>query len=492
MIGEAVGNYVIQRQIGEGGMGVVYLAEHPRIGRKVAIKVLLRELSANAQAVTRFFNEARASSEIRNEHIVDVLDFGELADGSSYLVLEYLDGRTLTEMLREGPLGIRRTLHIVNGVGRALGAAHAAGIVHRDLKPDNVMLVKRGSDPEFVKVLDFGIAKLSQAQLEPGMRTKTGALLGTPSYMSPEQCRGLPVDHRSDVYSLGVMMYQMFSGSLPFEADGLGNLLLAHMTQQPVPLAERVPGLPPHLAQVVARAMEKTPDARFQQVSEMLAAIGDPSGQYATLSGDGAQPGASWEVPSLKSKLDTIGGNVAAEAVRRTQPPARRGSGVWIALVTLVALGGAGAFVWKSRLPSVPAQPRDDAPVAAAPAPKPIAPPPETRPAVPAPDEVRVQVRVQPATAQLYLDDAPIANPFDGRFARSDARHKLEARAPGHKSDAQWIEFDHDRTVDVALGVAPAPARMPPASITKKQVPDDGKPVYKGTKGKLITDFPTE
>jgi serine/threonine protein kinase len=492
MIGEAVGNYVIQRQIGEGGMGTVYLAEHPRIGRKVAIKVLLRELSANAQAVTRFFNEARASSEIRNEHIVDVLDFGELSNGSSYLVLEFLDGRTLTELLRGGPLGIRRTLHIVNGVGRALGAAHATGIVHRDLKPDNVMLVRRGDDPEFVKVLDFGIAKLSQAQLEPGMRTKTGALLGTPSYMSPEQCRGLPVDHRSDVYSLGVMMYQMFSGSLPFEADGLGNLLLAHMTQQPVPLAERVPGLPPHLAQVVARAMEKTPDARFQHVSEMLAAIGDPSGQYATLSGDGAAPGASWEVPSLKSNLDTIGGNVAAEAVRRTAQPQRRGSGVWVALLTLAVLGGAGAFVWKSRTPQVESQPRPSQPVAAAPAPKPIAPPAEPKPSVPVPDEVRVQVHVQPATAQLFLDDAPIANPFDGRFARSDARHKLEARAPGHKSDAQWIAFDHDRAVDVALGMAPAAGTKTPPSVGKKQVPDDGRPVYKGTKGKLITDFPSE
>ena len=494
MIGQSVGNYVIQRQLGEGGMGAVYLAEHPRIGRKVAIKVLLRELSANAQAVTRFFNEARASSEIRNEHIVDVLDFGELANGSSYLVLEFLDGRTLTQLLREGPLGIRRTLHIVNGVGRALGAAHAAGIVHRDLKPDNVMLVKRGSDEEFVKVLDFGIAKLSQlGQLEPGMKTKTGALLGTPSYMSPEQCRGLPVDHRSDIYSLGVMMYQMFSGSLPFEADGLGNLLLAHMTQQPVPLGERVPGLPPHLQQVVARAMEKTPEARFQEVGEMLAAIGDPSGQYATLSGDRATPGTSWEVPSLKSKLDTIGGHVAAEAVRRTPPPARRGSGAWIGLASLLVIGGAGAVVWKTRALTVPSQPRESVLPAAA-APQLVAPPPvedkvPVPDKVPVADEVRVQVRVQPPTAQLFLDDAPIANPFDGRFARSDARHKLEARAPGHKPDAQWIAFDHDRSVDVALGLA---GRTAAPVVVKKQVPDDGRPVYKGTKGKLITDFPSE
>ncbi len=498
MIGQSVGNYVIQRQLGEGGMGAVYLAEHPRIGRKVAIKVLLRELSANAQAVTRFFNEARASSEIRNEHIVDVLDFGELADGSSYLVLEFLDGQTLTQALQHGPLGVRRTLHIVNGVGRALGAAHAAGIVHRDLKPDNVMLVRRGSDDDFVKVLDFGIAKLSQAQLEPGMKTKTGALLGTPSYMSPEQCRGLPVDHRSDVYSLGVMMYQMFSGTLPFEADGLGNLLLAHMTQEAVPLVERVPSLPPHLGQVVARAMEKSPDARFQMVGEMLAAIGDPSGSYATLSGDAPAPRTSWEVPSLKSKLDTIGGNVAAEAVRRTPPPSRRRGGAWIAAATVAVLAGAGAFVWKARTPTVAAEPRTEAPLAPS-APQPIAahaapPPAPEAPVAPtkttAPDEVRVQVRVQPANAQLFLDDAPIANPFDGRFARSDARHKLEARAPGHRSEAQWIAFDHDRAVDVSLGLAPARAAAP--GPAKKTEPADGKPIYKGTKGKLITDYPTE
>ena len=181
MIGQSVGNYVIQRLLGEGGMGVVYLAEHPRIGRKVAIKVLLRELSANAQAVTRFFNEARASSEIRNEHIVDVLDFGELGDGSSYLVMEFLDGPTLTHLLCGGPLGIRRTLHIVNGVGRALGAAHAAGIVHRDLKPDNVMLVQRAGDDDFVKVLDFGMAKILTGPGADSQLSKIGIVPGTPN-----------------------------------------------------------------------------------------------------------------------------------------------------------------------------------------------------------------------------------------------------------------------------------------------------------------------
>jgi hypothetical protein len=233
--------------------------------------------------------------------------------------------------------------------------------------------------------------------------------------------------------------------------------------------------------------MEKSPDARFQQVAEMLAAIGDPSGHYETLSGEASAPRPSWEVPSLKSKLDTIGGNVAAEAVRRPPAPAKRGGGVWIALASLAVLGGAGAFVWKSRAPAVPAQPREEAKVVvAAPAPKVQTPPPAPKES--APDEVRVQVRVQPATAQLFLDDAPIANPFDGRFARSDARHKLEARAPGHKSEAQWIAFDHDHTVDVELVHVVAK----PAAPSAKKPADDGRPVYKGTKGKLITDFPTE
>jgi serine/threonine protein kinase len=497
MIGSAVGNYVVQRQIGEGGMGAVYLAEHPRIGRKVAIKVLLRELSANPQAISRFFNEARASSEIHNEHIVDVLDFGELANGQFYLVMEYLEGATLTEKMRQGPLGMRRTLHIVNGVGRALGAAHAAGIVHRDLKPDNVMLVNRGDDAEFVKVLDFGIAKLLQTSLEPDVKTKTGSLLGTPSYMSPEQCRGNSVDHRSDVYSLGVMMYQMFSGRLPFEADGLGNLLLAHMTAKPVPLRELVPDLPPHLEQIVARAMEKTPEARFQHIAEMLAAIGDPSGQYATLSGDGSRPGTSWEVPSMKSHFDTIGGNLAAEAVRR---PAPKKSGPLLAITaTLAVLGAAGAFVWKARTPQekVAPPPMSGGPTTVAAAHPPAPTPPEPAPPVPAlkatvvaeENDVRVQVRVQPAAAQLFLDGAPISNPFDGHFQRSNASHKLEARAGGHRSEVQWIAFDHDRTLDLALGKAIA-RPSPPDDKAKK--PDDGRPVYKGTKGKLITEFPSD
>jgi hypothetical protein len=197
-------------------------------------------------------------------------------------------------------------------------------------------------------------------------------------------------------------------------------------------------------------------------------------------------------VPSLKSKLDTIGGNVAAEAVRKVPVAGKKGGGAWMALAGVLVIGGAGVFVVKgmnrkqetgNRKPEMA-----EKSVAAAPAPKVEAPKVEVKATVP--DEVRVQVKVRPEGAQLFLDDAPIANPFDGRFARSDARHKLEARAPGHKSEAQWIAFDHDHNVDVALGAIPV--RQSVASPVKKAEPSDGKPVYKGTKGKLITDFPTE
>src|SRR5678815_4694471 len=206
-------------------MGAVYLAEHPRIHRQVAIKVLLPEVSRKADVVQRFFTEARSSSEIHNEHIIDILDYGELPDGTSYLIMEWLDGKSLREVLKQvGKLPIPRGLHITKGVAQALAAAHARGIVHRDLKPDNIFLIPRGEDPDFVKVLDFGIAKLMQ-HFEGGdneIKTQTGALIGTPSYMSPEQCRGQPVDQRTDVYALGVVMYQLFTGRLPFPAEGLG------------------------------------------------------------------------------------------------------------------------------------------------------------------------------------------------------------------------------------------------------------------------------
>ncbi|MEM9493638.1 MAG: serine/threonine-protein kinase, partial [Myxococcota bacterium] len=200
--GDVVGNYRVLSAIGRGGMGAVYLAEHPLIGKRVALKVIHQELAARREIVTRFFNEARAVNQIGNDHIVEIHDFGQTPAGEYFFVMEYLDGRNLAQvLLQEGALAVVRAQHIAAQIASALGAAHACAIVHRDLKPDNIMLVPRLGDPDFVKVLDFGLAKMV-AQPNQAI-TAQGVVLGTPHYMSPEACDNpSDIDHRADIYSL--------------------------------------------------------------------------------------------------------------------------------------------------------------------------------------------------------------------------------------------------------------------------------------------------
>jgi eukaryotic-like serine/threonine-protein kinase len=268
-------NYVIKQQIGQGGMGAVYLAEHARIGRRVAIKVLLPATSAQPDLVRRFFNEAKAAAEIRNPHIVDVIDFGELEDGTSYIIMEWLEGRSLAEALaKDGRIAIPRAVHIARGIGRALTAAHERGIVHRDLKPDNIMLVRHDDDADFVKVLDFGIAKLTMSGASD-VQTVAGAIMGTPHYMSPEQCRGAVVDQRTDVYALGVILYEMLSGRRPFAGSNMAELFEAHLHQTPPPLRAIDPKIPPTVEQAILQALAKDPDKRFARVDALVNAFAD-------------------------------------------------------------------------------------------------------------------------------------------------------------------------------------------------------------------------
>jgi eukaryotic-like serine/threonine-protein kinase len=256
------GKYRIVRLIGEGGMGQVYEAEHATVGRRFAVKFLRPHLASNEEAVARFRREARAAGALDSEHIATVTDFDVAADGSPFLVMEYLEGKSLGQLLaEEGPLPVPRAAGALLQVCRGLEAAHAAGILHRDLKPDNLFVVRRADGSERVKILDFGIAKLMYSA-EP-LPIQTGGAIGTPFYMAPEQARGdKAVDERVDVYALGVILYELLSGEKPHPGD-CGNAVLAHvLTKSAVPLATVRSGLPPPLVELVHRALAFEPRDR--------------------------------------------------------------------------------------------------------------------------------------------------------------------------------------------------------------------------------------
>ena len=274
--GGSIGNYRILNKIGTGGMGAVYLAEHPLIGKRVALKVIHRELANNRDVVSRFFQEARAVNKIGNEHIVEIHDFGVTPEGDHFFIMEYLQGKTLASTLsREGAMPIVRSLHIGGQIANALAAAHAAGIVHRDLKPDNIMLLSRLGDQDFVKVLDFGLAKVFSAAT--AVKTAAGVLLGTPQYMSPEACESKgDVDHRTDIYALGVLMFQMMTGVLPFDGESMGEVLVKQVTVLPPAPRALNPAIPPSVEQILLRCLAKPVDARFATMLLLREALLDP------------------------------------------------------------------------------------------------------------------------------------------------------------------------------------------------------------------------
>jgi serine/threonine-protein kinase len=281
-VGHTVGNYRITAKLGEGGMGVVFLGEHPVIGRRAALKAIHPEFGLNPEVISRFVNEAKAISQIGHEHIVDVTDFGRTTEGDFYFIMEHLQGQTLAEATqRGGAMPPARALDIAAQIADALGASHAHGVVHRDLKPENVFLIARGGTRDFVKVLDFGLAKLATeegATKEP----RAAMIMGTPYFMAPEQCEGrTDVDGRVDVYALGVILFEMLTGFLPFGGETSREILVKQVTMRPPAARRHVPGLPHELDAIIERALAKDPADRFPTMEEFRAALLGAAAQLA-------------------------------------------------------------------------------------------------------------------------------------------------------------------------------------------------------------------
>ncbi len=282
------GEYQILEKIGTGGMGSVYKASQPAMNRMVAIKILHPKLANRKDLASRFRREARAMSQLSHPNTVKVFNFGELEeDGSLYIVMEMLEGRNLNQTVRkDGPIPPERAIPILIQVCGALQEAHDLGIVHRDLKPENIFLARQGGINDYPKVLDFGLAKVTERQMNPGsiILTQEGMVFGTPEFMSPEQAQGKTLDARSDIYSLAVILYEVLTGKLPFSAKSPMEYIQKHVTEPIIPLSERVPEhrFPSALDEVLARALSKKPEQRFQSASEFAEALrpyGGPAAQ---------------------------------------------------------------------------------------------------------------------------------------------------------------------------------------------------------------------
>jgi len=415
LLGTTIGNYKITAEIGHGGMGIVYLAEHPALGRKAAVKVLHARLAAEPTVVSRFFHEARASNAIRHPNIVEAYDYGTLPDGATYIVMEFLEGESLAARLNQAArLPVRLALDFTNQAAGALAAAHAKGIIHRDLKPDNLFVTPdpRAPSSEQIKILDFGIAKLAAfADGAISHKTHTGAMLGTPLYMSPEQCLGVKeVDARTDIYSLGCILYEMLCGEPPFVSEGFGALVNMHVNQPPDPPSRRNPQVSPGVERLILKMLAKNVDERFPSMDALREALNveiarAPTYRPGETGGEEARP------KRYSSSATTLSAAAAVtSATLPPRPPSRRALGAGVVAIGVVA---AVAVMVMRRGPSpgsAPTSPPPAVSITTPPAPAPAAPvaPAAAAPAAAAPPAV-------PAAVIIDLDSNP-----QGAFVEAD------------------------------------------------------------------------
>ncbi|HVG58061.1 MAG TPA: serine/threonine-protein kinase [Hyalangium sp.] len=442
--GEVLGNYQLERLLGEGSMGRVFQARHVRLGRQVALKVLRPQHARDVSFVRRFFQEARSVNQINHEHIVEIFDFVEDEErGHVYCVMELLRGQSLADVMKEEKLTLERIQRIGVQVCAALGAAHKVGVVHRDVKPDNLFLAHRSGQADFVKVLDFGVAKILTS--EGTGNTLDGTIIGTPTYMAPEQAAGLPVDHRADIYAVGNLLYEMLAGHPPFQAHAFGQLVVQIITQQPPPLPDRLASgepMPPALAELVLRCLSKEPEARPQQLEEVTTAL-------LTL-------GTRAPVPPPHEEEEEE--NTPTQRARMSPDAWWLNPRLSLLVVAMAIAMLAGALTWSGlqrllRLNEAPETPAPSAVVAPAP--------------------VTLTVRTMPEGARVIRADTGEAlglTPLIKELPRSETALGLRVELAGYVPLEREVRLDSPAFIEVPLAKAkPAPAPPAPAKAAERK-----------------------
>jgi len=474
LIGQTIDNkYKIISLLGEGGMGTVYEVRHALIGRRLAMKFLHRQYASSPEVVTRFHREAQAAAQIGHDNICEVTDMGTGPDGSPYIVMEYLDGKDLKNVIQdEGKLPPERAAHILAQVLSALEAAHQAGIIHRDMKPENIYITQKSDRPDYVKLLDFGISKFRTLEGEGKGLTQTGTVLGTPYYMSPEQARG---DHNigqaTDIYAVGVIMYQMLTGELPFDAPNYNALLIKILTEEPPDPKKLNPAIPDDLVRVIQKAMDREAHQRFQTCKHFKTVL-DP---YRTITGSSGgitqtqamRAIAKQSLEATKGKPFTHTSTPLDWEDRKRKEQARHFGGpligIGVVVAILIAGGGVYFYTQQNQAPSktaplpvaaaVSLAPTETKPAPPTPAPAVPEPAPANAAAQPAaPASITMSIKAVPAEAEIRLDGTLLgSNPYKGSFNHDYNLHQMIVSAEGYESQEQSLVFNRDQTVEVTL-----------------------------------------
>jgi hypothetical protein len=461
--GAKVGEYVVDRKIAEGGMGTVYAGHHPVIGKRVAVKVLSAQCAHVPDLVRRFVEEARAVNKIGHPNIIDIFSFGTLSDARPFFVMEYLEGANLAQRLETGDLTRSETRRILRQICGALEAAHRAGIVHRDLKPENIWVAAPTHEDSFAKVLDFGIAKLLDNP--QGKSTQTGAAMGTPRYMAPEQCMGRAVDHRADIYSFGVILYEIFAGMVPFRGESFGELIYQHMSERPEAPSRHRP-MEPELERIILACLEKDPAKRPESAKE-LGRLLDQVVQEGTEPVSQVRTAVRSTRPAAASRpsaaTGTTMGQSIGEVIVPPQPAGKRGAAIAAAGGAALVVVVVGALLMRNgsaaRTPEVAPAPQ------AAPAPVAVAPKP--------PSTGHLQLRIGGGAAdRVSLDGHEVARVVSvvdfGEIAAG--AHLVSIEAAGRETQNSSVTVLAGAPTMLAVSLGPGADRQPPHPGVRRPV----------------------